>query len=92
MFTAAAKSVGLDYKELRIALQGVLRKVCLYLPWTSALLLNIAARLDRIQQTTYEKEQYAQCVSIILMQSHILEDKKEVPAYSEESSVNSKEM
>lgn len=48
--------MGLDYKECKVALQGVLRNVRLYLLWTSALLLNISARSNGIQKKTYERE------------------------------------
>lgn len=45
----AANQIGWDYKELKAALWGVLRNTHLYLLWTWALLLNIAAYLEGIK-------------------------------------------
>lgn len=83
----AEKQTGWDYKELKVALWGVLRNAHLYLVWTSALLLNIAAYLEGIlkKQTPKTKQKQTskhmkgrvilvQCMSVILMQMwHIRE-------------------
>lgn len=55
----AAKQIGWDYKELKIALRGVLVNIHLHLLWISAFLLNIAAYLEEIWRKTYKREQHS---------------------------------